>query len=358
MLFVTILVFAALLMALVLAHELGHFIMARKAGCKVEEFAFGFPPKIISFTRNGTRFCFNALPIGGYVKIEGEDMDEENPSESSFGSKSAGWRILILASGVLMNVLLAALLLSVQAGVGVPTAVTSENAANVFNIKTYIVDIDDGSPASEAGFQPLDRIVRIVDTESPGITSVQQIVSESSGQEMSIEVEREGAHLSLSVIPRINPPEDQGALGVVLQEVGLERVVWWKTPVAGVERTWNMLTTILTQFGIILKRLVVEGTAGGVITGPVGIAIYTNEATSLGLSYVLDFAALISLNLAIINILPFPALDGGRILFVILEVIFRRRVPAKIESITHMTGFVLLIALLIFITFKDVGRFF
>ena len=358
MIVVSILVFAALLMALVLAHEWGHFITARRAGCRVEEFAFGFPPRLFSFTRNGTRFCFNALPIGGYVKIEGEDMDEDKPGPSSFGSKSAGWRIIILASGVLMNVVLAALLLSIQAGVGVPTAVTQENMDRVKNIKTYIVDVDDGSPANSAGFQALDRIVGIGEEKSPAIESVQRIVSANAGQELSIEVEREGVHLSLNIIPRVNPPENEGALGVVLQEVGLERVSWWKTPVAGVKRTWAMLTTILSQFGIILKQLVTEGTAGGVITGPVGIAIYTNEATSLGLSYVLDFAALISLNLAIINILPFPALDGGRILFVMLEIIFRRRVPAQFERITHMTGFVLLIGLLIFITFKDVGRFF
>ena len=358
MLLITILVFAALLMALVLAHELGHFITARKAGCRVEEFAFGFPPRIFSFTRKGTRFCFNALPIGGYVKIEGEDMDEEKPGPTSFGSKSAAWRIMILSSGVLMNVLLAVLLLGIQAGVGVPTAVTNENADIVNNIKTYIVDVDDGSPANSVGLQALDRIVGIGEEKNPNIDTVQQIVSRREGNELSIEVEREGAHVFLNIVPRVDPPEGEGALGVVLQEVGLERVVWWKTPAAGAERTWNMLTAILAQFGIILKRLVTEGTTGGVLTGPVGIAIYTNEATSLGLSYVLDFAALISLNLAIINILPFPALDGGRILFVMLELVFRRRVPAKIEQATHMTGFVLLIALLIFITFKDLGRFF
>lgn len=358
MLLVTILVFSALLMMLVLAHELGHFIVARKAGCRVEEFAFGFPPRIFSFMYKGTRFCFNALPIGGYVKIEGEDMDEKEPGPNSFGSKSAGWRILILTSGVLMNVALAALLLSVQASVGVPTAVTQENMGRVSNIKTYIVDIDDGSPADSVGFKELDRIVGIEEEKNPVIGTIQRIVSDNAGQEILIEVEREGSHMSLSIIPRVDPPENEGALGVVLQEVGLERVVWWKTPAAGVTRTWRMLTTIITQFGIILKRLVLEGTTGGVLTGPVGIAIYTNEATSLGLSYVLDFAALISLNLAIINILPFPALDGGRIMFVMLEVIFRRRVPAQIERATHMTGFALLIALLIFITFKDIGRFF
>ncbi len=358
MLLVTILVFVALLMALVLAHELGHFIAARRAGCRVEEFAFGFPPRIFSFMYQGTRFCFNALPIGGYVKIEGEDMDEENPGANSFGSKSPGWRILILTSGVLMNVLLAVLLLSIQAGVGVPTAVTKENVDIVRNVKTYIVDVDDESPASSINLQVLDRIVMIAEEDNPNIETVQRVVSANAGQELLIEVEREGSRVPLSIVPRVNPPENEGALGVVLQEVGLERVVWWKAPIAGINRTWDMLTAIITQFGIILKRLVLEGTTGGVLTGPVGIAIYTNEATSLGLSYVLDFAALISLNLAIINILPFPALDGGRIIFVVLEAIFRRRVPARIEQITHMTGFVLLIALLVFITFKDVGRFF
>lgn len=358
MLWLTVLVFIGLLLVLVLAHEWGHFIVARGAGCGVEEFAFGFPPRLFSFVRRGTRYSFNLLPIGGYVKIEGEDMDDPNPGPTNFASKTPLKRLLILAAGVLMNVVLAAVLLSMQAGIGIPTLVTEKNVDRVHDIKAFIVDVAANSPAEQVGIEPLDRVVSIGAVINPTAKQIQSLVAESLGQPMTIEVERQGVHKIVTAIPRTEWPPEEGAWGVVLQETGLERVVWWQAPLRGGERTGQMLASIGGQFWLLLQRLVSEGTMGEVITGPVGIAIYTNEVTNLGVSYILEFAALISLNLALINILPFPALDGGRILFVGLEILFRRRLPARWEQATHMTGFALLILLMIFITFKDITRFF
>ena len=163
----TVLVFIGLLLVLVLAHEWGHFIVARGAGCGVEEFAFGFPPRLFSFVRRGTRYSFNLLPIGGYVKIEGEDMDDPYPGPTNFASKTPLKRLLVLAAGVLMNAVLAAVLLSIQAGIGIPTLVTEENVDRVHDIKTFIVDVAANSPAEQAGIKTLDRVVSIDAVTNP-----------------------------------------------------------------------------------------------------------------------------------------------------------------------------------------------
>lgn len=292
------------------------------------------------------------------MKIEGEDMKDPNPPATSFASKSAGWRIVILAAGVTMNVVLAWILLSVQAGVGMPTLLTNENAGTLRDVKTYILDVQPNSPAAETGLMPLDRIVQANGKADPVIDEVQQIIDESKGKTLTLEVERQGQHKTISATPRENPPAGEGPLGISLAAAGLQKSAWWQAPFAGLKRTGEMLVAIVTQFAAIIHRLVTGGGVGETLTGPIGIAVYTNEVTRLGLPYVLEFGALISLNLALINILPLPALDGGRILFVLLEKIAGRRFPGKIEQITHTVGFVLLILLMVLITFKDVQRFF
>ncbi|HLD26153.1 MAG TPA: site-2 protease family protein [Candidatus Andersenbacteria bacterium] len=358
MLVLTIVVFVGLLLALVLVHEWGHFAAARRAGCRVEEFAFGFPPRLFSITRGGTRYSFNLLPLGGYVKIEGEDMAEATPSPTSFAGKSAGWRIFILAAGVLMNVVLAAALLSWQVGIGVPTLVTEENEARVVEHKAFIVSVANGSPAATAGLQSLDRVMRVGPIQNPRVRELQQYITEHAGEAMTLTVSRQGLTKTVEVTARENPPAGEGALGVGLQETGLARTPWWQAPWRGVQRTGEMLVSIVSQFWLMASRLLSGQAVGETITGPVGIAVLTHEVTTLGLSYLLEFAALISLNLALINILPLPALDGGRILFVGFELLFRRRLPAKIEQYAHLAGFVALIALMLVITFRDVKRFF
>lgn len=358
MLLITILVFAVLLLALVMVHEWGHLMAAKKAGCRVEEFGFGFPPRLFSFMWHDTRYSLNLLPLGGFVKIEGENMDDSSPGPTSFASKAPGWRIFILAAGVTMNAVFAAFLLSVQAGVGMPMVVTEENKAQLSNVMTYLLEVDENTPAGAAGLKSLDRVVRVNDIASPSIEQFQAEVAAQKGKEITIEVERQGVHETIAVTPRENPPPDQGALGVSLAATGLERSVWWKAPFVGIQRTAEMLIAIVVQFSALIGRLASGGGVGETLTGPVGIAVYTNEVTQMGLPYILEFGALISLNLALINILPLPALDGGRILFVVLEKIAGRRFPGKVEQITHTVGFALLIVLMIAITFRDVQRFF
>ncbi len=358
MLLATILIFLGLLLVLVLVHEWGHFIIAKKAGCTVEEFGFGFPPRIVGKMWHGTLYSLNLLPLGGFVKIQGEDMDDTTPPTTSFASKSASWRIAILCAGVVMNMLLAVLLLGIQSGIGSPTVVTDANKNELTNIMTYVLAVAPDSPAANAGMQPYDRIVRYADITQPGVSQVQDLTKKHSGVPQQIEIERAGQHITLTVTARANPPEGQGALGVSLGETGLLKAVWWKAPWEGVKRTWMMTAGITSQFATLIQKVFRQEHVGEVLTGPIGIAVYTKEAASMGISYFLEFAAMISINLAIINILPLPALDGGRILFVLIEKAIGRRVPGKVESYAHTTGFLLLIGLMIAITFKDIGRYF
>lgn len=358
MLWLTILVFGALLLALVLIHELGHLLAAKKAGCNVEEFGFGFPPRLFSVMYKGTRYSFNLFPLGGFVRIEGEDMSNENPGPGNFAAKSAGWRIFILSAGVIMNVVLAVFLLSWQAGIGFPTLATSDNVDSLVDRKTYITNVAAGSPAESAGIAALDRVSRAGEIADPTVDQLQAHVLENAGGEVLLELESQGQRRVVTLTPRENPPAGEGALGVELAETGLTKVPWWQAPWAGVTRTFDLLAAIAGQFAIILGRLFSSGTVTDSLTGPVGIAVYANEVTKLGLPYILEFGALISLNLAIINILPFPALDGGRILFVILEKLRGRRIAGKIEQITHTVGFALLILLMVAITWRDIQKFF
>ncbi len=358
MLLATILIFLGLLLVLVLVHEWGHFIVAKKAGCTVEEFGFGFPPRVFGRMWHGTLYSVNLLPLGGFVKIEGENMDDPNPAPTSFASKSASWRIAILCAGVAMNILLAAVLLAIQSGIGSPTVVTNENRAELTNIMTYVLEVAPDSPAATAGIQQFDRIVKYAGSTQPGISDVQLATREHAGAPEQIEVERAGQHLTFDITARVNPPEGQGALGISLGETGLHKTAWWKAPWEGVRRTGVMAVGITSQFASLIQKLLHQENVGQVLTGPIGIAIYTKEAASLGISYFLEFAAMISINLAIINILPLPALDGGRVLFVLIEKGIGRRVPEKVESYAHTAGFLLLIGLMIAITFKDITRYF
>jgi len=357
MVLLTALLFVGLLLALVLVHEWGHFIVAKKAGCKVEEFGFGFPPRLWSFTWHGTLYSFNLFPIGGFVKIEGENMDEAEPTKTSFAAKSAGRRIAILAAGVVMNMVLAFFLLTIQSGIGTPTIVTGENQ-HLSQTHTYIVTVAPASPAQQAGLEPYDRIVSANSLANPSVQQIQQITRENLGKTVRLTIERAGVHIGKDVPAREHPPEGEGALGVSLAATGLSKTVWWKAPWTGLKRTGEMTYAILVGLGNIIGQLVSGQSVGGSVTGPIGIAVYTDEVARMGLPYFLEFAAMISINLALVNILPLPALDGGRIVFVALEGMMRRRLPSKVESWVHTTGFALLIGLMILITLKDIRHYF
>jgi regulator of sigma E protease len=367
-------VFILILGLLIFVHELGHFLMARRNGIRAEEFGFGFPPRAVGIIRDeetkkfkwvwggkdivsdNTVYSINWIPLGGFVKIKGADTME--PGEDSFIGKSAWIRIKVLAAGVVMNFILAWFLISIGLMIGAPEAIDSI-AANGNSSKIQISDVQTESPASAMGFKIGDEVLK---KQKSGldfaiVKDVQDYISANKGREITLKIKRGDKILSLSGTPRADAPLGQGPLGISLVETTIIKYPWYQA-------IWKGLTTVIDLIGamvvglfVLIKNILTTQHAGVEVAGPVGIAVMTKQFTSLGLIYVLQFAALLSINLGIINAFPFPALDGGRILFILIEKVKGSPVSQKTEQMFHSVGFVLLILLMLFITFKDVLRF-
>ena len=358
----TILVFLIVLSILVLAHEWGHFITARRAGAKVEEFGFGFPPKIFSFTKNGTLFSVNLIPFGGFVKIFGESGEHKNEA-GSFTSLKISKRAKIICAGVFMNLVLAFLLLSLGNLLGRPMVLDEGNVAQASNIKIQITNVAENSPASKAGVKMGDAIagLKLADGTLKTFSEVSQfksLIESEAGQEIDLVLLRGKDNIELKITPRVNPPAGEGALGVALAKVGLIKSPWYLFLWDGLKDLSFMIWMIGSALFLFFKTLILEGRVMGEVAGPIGIAALTGEAYRMGLSYLINLVAILSVNLAILNILPFPALDGGRLVFLVVEKIKGSPLSQKFESTVNITGFILLLALMFFVTWKDVVKFF
>lgn len=349
----TILIFFIVLSVLVLAHEWGHFITAKRAGAKVEEFGFGFPPKIFSFVKNGTVFSFNLIPFGGFVKIFGENGLEHRHEPGSFTSLKIGRRAKIVAAGVVMNVVLAFLLLSAVNLMGKPSLVDENNEVLAQDIKIQVVDVVENSPAANAGIKSGDVVKSFAD-----VSSFKSFVKDSAGQEIVLSIKRDAEDLEIKVTPRVNPPADEGALGVALVKTGIIKSPWYLFLWQGLKDTAVLIGVIGSALFLFFKTLILEGRVMGEVAGPIGIASLTGEAYTLGLAYLLNLVAILSVNLAILNILPFPALDGGRLVLLAIEKIKGSPVNHKVENAINTAGFALLLALMVFVTWKDIAKLF
>ena len=344
MLILTIAAFAGVLVVLIIAHELGHFITAKASGVRVEEFGLGFPPRIYGIKRGETLYSLNALPFGGFVKMAGEE-DPSGPG--SLASKPFGIRLAVLSAGSLMNALLPFLLFTIAFMV----------PHNIAIGEVVVEDVSPNSPAIIAGIAPGDTLISINDKPVRNIGDVQRNIITNLGKPVDIVVKRgDSTTENVQVIPRWRPPEGEGAVGILLRTANITLVrqsepFWRAIPLGAGE--------FLETLGIFKNAilLMIIGAAPLAVAGPLGIAQMTGEAAQAGFSPLLEFAAFLSINLAIINMLPLPALDGGRIVFVILEFIRRgRRVSPRVEGIIHTIGFALLISLLLLITYQDIIR--
>ncbi|MBI5621795.1 RIP metalloprotease RseP [Candidatus Falkowbacteria bacterium] len=357
----TIIVFILVLGILVLVHELGHFFTARKFGCKVEEFGLGFPPRAKQWTskKSGINYSLNWLPIGGFVKIKGED-GENRVDQDSFGAKPAWQRAIILCAGVTMNLVLAAVLLSIGFGIGLPSALPDDLSelgnVRVVQEKIQVYRVADGLPAAAAGLQTGDEIVSLDGQQFSATAAVSDYIATREGEVVNVALRRGGEDLAVSLIPEYYEAVGQSVMGVELIRTGLVRYPWYLLPWKGVEATYSLTIAILTAFYTLLHNLIAGVPVGAEIAGPVGIAALTGQMARLGVSYILQFVALLSINLAIINIVPFPALDGGRVLFLIIEKIHRRPVSQKLETAIHNAGFALLMLLMLFVTYRDIAK--
>lgn len=359
----TVIIFIIILAVLILAHEAGHFWVARRAGVRVDEFGFGFPPRLFKWKRKNTIYTINLIPIGGFVKIHGEQGEGKGDSDS-FASKSAGRRALILVAGVAMNFILAAFLLSIGHGVGMPTAIDGENIVNgtIKSQKVQVVDVVKNSPAAEIGLITGDEIKSL---ESGGKSikpmraeDVSNFVMSNAGQKISLEIQRGKDILRLTFMPRPNPPEGEGPLGISMANTAIVSYPWWKVVYSGIADTINITILIVAALGEIIYRAFAGQSVGEVLTGPVGIYNITSQAAGMGFVYILQLTALLSINLGLVNVLPFPALDGGRLLFLAIEKIKGAPINQKVENIIHAIGFAILILLMLVITWKDLAKIF
>jgi regulator of sigma E protease len=331
-----------ILLLLVFVHELGHFATAKLAGITVREFGIGYPPRLFGITYKGTIYSVNLLPLGGFTKMEGEDGTEAAAMRpGSFASKSKGVRTLVLAAGPIMNVILAPLLLMGVFLIGMPTPT---GAVQVNNVQA-------DSPAAVGGLRQGDVVT---DVQGHPIHSVQDFrdqVQFRLGQPTTVGVTRAGEPATtVTLTPRENPPAGQGSVGVAIQEQLVDKQYpIWTAFALGVKEA--AMTFAAIWVGLIQ---IIRGIIAPEFLGPVGIANVTGEVAQLGPQYLLEFAAFLSLNLAILNILPFPALDGGRILFVGIEAIRRRRIDPRKEGIVHLIGMAILLLFVAFVSYHDI----
>lgn len=341
---ITILIGLAVLSLLIIAHELGHFFTAKTAGVRVEEFGLGFPPRLLSFKRGETLYSLNAIPFGGFTKLTGEE-DPKKPR--SLAGKNVAARLLVLSAGSLMNILLALLLLTVAFMV----------PHNLVTGKVIVQEVAAGSPAARAGIEPGDTIISINGKTLNNSAELSRYVQLNLGKETRLLIEHDDAATEeVRVMPRWRPTEGQGAIGVVIKTVEPTIVrhhePFWRAIPLAVKSCIEIF--VLYKNGIIST---VIGTVPLVMVGPVGIVQITGEVARAGISPLLELAALISLVLGVVNLFPIPALDGGRVAFVLLEWVRRgKRISPRTEGRIHATGFFLLIAAMLAITFQDIIR--
>lgn len=354
---ITLIIFILVLEILIFVHEWGHFIVAKRSGLTVEEFGFGFPPRIFSIKRGGTIYSINLLPFGGFVKILGEDGSEPGDPKS-FSSKPVGIRSLIAVSGVFMNFLLAVFLLIIGFCIGLPQIIDKTNETLAKNIEIQIVAINSNSPAEKAGIKMGDVIKYLKignkNININEISTLQDNINSNKGEEITIAIQRGKGMLEIKAVPRINPPEGEGALGIALAKTGIISYPWYKSFWLGIKSAFIITWEIIKGFGGLLKNLITSGKIPQEISGPVGIAVLTNQAATLGFIYLLQLVAIISLNLAVLNLMPFPALDGGRLLFLGIEKLKGSKVNPKIENAIHSIGIVLLLTFIVLVTYRDI----
>lgn len=353
----TILLFLLVLSLLVFVHEAGHFFVAKRSGMKVEEFGFGFPPRLWGIKKKGTLYSINWIPLGGFVRIKGESGSHKQ-DQDSFAAKSFLDRFLVLVAGVVMNLVLAVVLFSIGFTIGLPTVIDEHlsSSAQVRDTRVQIISVLADSPAQEAGLERSDVLVAI-DGQTFENALLARAYLKQAQQTVTLTVERDEQKLDLDMTPRVL--EDAGITGIGAGIVTTGVVSYPPLPAIahGVSETAAFTTEVVGAFAGMLKNIIVHQRVGVDLSGPVGIAVMTGEVASLGFVYLLQFTALLSINLAVLNILPFPALDGGRILFLLIEAVRRKPVDQRIEAIVHNTGFILLMALVVLVTYRDIVHF-
>jgi len=357
----TFITFVLVLGFLVLVHELGHFITAIKLGIDVEEFGIGFPPKIFSIKRKGIKYSINLIPLGGFVKIKGENGEEDENDKNSFVNQKAWKKSVILSAGVIMNFIAAFVLLSIGFYLGLPQAIDRDLEAKDIEYKgVVIMEVMEESPAYNNGIMIGDKILTINDIEVDRADNVYSTIAsniEENEEGIKIVVDRRGEEKEFNIIPNIIEDGSDPVVGIGLIDTGIVSYGIFSSIVHGFKTTLLMIKSVVIAFGQLFGNLFTGKGLAKELSGPVGVAMIAGQVAKMGWIYVLQFAAVLSVNLGILNILPFPALDGGRLLFVGIEKIRGKKMSPKVEAIIHNSGFLLLMLLVVMVTFRDVVKY-
>ncbi|NIT04455.1 RIP metalloprotease RseP [Candidatus Saccharibacteria bacterium] len=344
---ISLLRFLIVLSVLIFVHEGGHFLFAKLFGVAVEEFGFGLPPRVWGRKIGGTIYSINLLPIGGFVRLKGEEGETLGfAAADSFAIKSKIKRVAIIAAGALGNFLLAWLTFSVLLGVG--TEVPAGAA--------LVEEVVSQSPASSVGIAVGDRIISFAGEKVETADELVGLIDENRGKSTVLEYERDGVKREVTVAPRIDPLPGEGSLGVVVSSVAHEKVPWWKTPFSSFYYTARYLSGMVEGFWKALSNAF-RGEPT-VIGGPVAIFALSQAAASGGVDVFLQFMALLSLNLVVVNLIPIPALDGGRILFIALEALRGKKLSPRVERAFNSLGFAFLLFLIVLLSIRDIRTFF
>ncbi len=363
----TALIFIIVLAVLILAHELGHFIAAKSVGARVDEFGLGFPPRVWGWRPKGseTMYSLNWIPFGGFVKILGEDGDENaDVSERSLARKPAWAQIWTLAAGVFFNVVLAWVLISIGFMSGLPMSVTPQTEGVIGTPVVTVLQVFPDTPAEAAGLTAGDEIIYFELPQStdrmmnPTVDEVQTFIGQRAGEPFVLGYVRDGVETEVEIMPTDTGDGGRGAIGVALDYIGTVKLPWYSALFEGVRTTANVFVGTAEGLFAFLADAVRGDADVSQVAGPVGIAGLIGTAAKEGFIALISFAAFISLNLAVLNLLPFPALDGGRILFVIIEKIKGSPIPTKVAQTVNLIGFGILIVLMVVVTVHDIVKLF
>ncbi len=365
----TIIIFIIVLAVLIIVHELGHFLFAKTRGIRVDEFGLGFPPRIWGYKPKGgeTLYSLNSIPFGGFVRIFGEnplEADEISGADKkrSFAHKSRWTQASVLFGGVLFNFIFAWLLFSLGFLSGLPYAETGRYADRVEEPRVLITNVLADSPAAQVGFLPGDEILFVESKTSSlqdGELSVPNIVGaiqRSQGNPLTILVRRGDTTFNGTPTPEVGIVGEEYGIGIAMTKAGTLQLPVHHAIAEGFRLTVSMTKDVTVGlFGVIYDA--VSGNGGlSNLTGPVGVAGLVGDASRLGFVHLLSFTAFISIHLAVLNLIPFPALDGGRLLFLAIEGVRRRRISPKVFAVVNTIGFALLMMLLLVVTYKDIAR--
>ena len=357
------------LVALIVVHELGHFFAAKISGMRVDEFGVGYPPRAYAKRYGETEYSLNWLPFGGFVKIYGEDDPEGKESSAAdpsraFSAKNRALQAFVLVAGIAMNLVFAWILITASLLAGTPRALSDDEIARAPDAAITIAAVVPGAPGEEGGLMAGDEVSQIISgdrvfSSKDPAAFTDFVAATPAGVPLTFDILRAGERTLVSAVPRTGVVEtdpERRAIGVSIAVVGTVPMSVVDAPLEGAIYTWEI--TKLTAVGL-------AGFFGSVfnlsadltqVSGPVGIATAVGDAANVGASSLVALAAVISINLALINLLPVPALDGGRLLFVAIEAITRRRIPTKVASAANALGFALLILLMVAVTISDIGK--